>query len=160
MVKFLLNIRLKKLENEQKYIKMENQITKVGVSVIIINKKNEVLVGKRMGSHGAGLLSVPGGHLEYGESYNTACDRELSEEIGVNFEGKYDKLGFSEDFFFHNGQHKHYITLYFVVKNVDSNKIKIENLEPNKCEGWNWINISKLPTEMFCDTYDQIKLLM
>lgn len=138
---------------------MENQVAKVGVSVILINKKNEVLVGKRMGSHGAGLLSVPGGHLEYGESYINACDRELMEEISLNFNGNYEKLGFSEDFFFHNGQHKHYITLYFVVRNIDSDNLIVENVEPNKCESWNWVSISKLPEEMFCDTYTQIKAI-
>ena len=137
---------------------MEN-ITKAGVSVILINKRNEVLVGERKGSHGAGLLAVPGGHIEYGESFITTCDRELLEEIAINFNGDYKKAGFSEDFFFHNGEHKHYITLYFVVKDIDSDNLIIENVEPNKCEAWVWTPISDLPEQMFCDTYNQIKAI-
>lgn len=88
-------------------------VTKVGVSVIIIDENKRILVGKRKGSHGAGLLAVPGGHLEFGESYNTCCDRELIEEIGINFDGDYKQIGFSEDFFNHDGLLKHYITLYY-----------------------------------------------
>lgn len=134
---------------------MEKQV-QVGTSIVIINKKLQILVGKRKGSHGEGLWSLPGGHLEYGEKFTTCCDRELYEEIGITF-GKYKPIGFSEDFF--NG--KHYATLYFLVKDVDSN-INIKNTEPEKCEGWKWFhidNISTIKDDMFCDSYNQIMKL-
>jgi len=126
---------------------------KIGVSVIILRENNnnkEILIGKRKGSHGSGEYSVPGGHLEYGETYNDTCSRELEEEIGVSFDS-YTKLGFSEDFF---GE-KHYTTLYFLADNVNPN-IKVKNLEPNKCEEWIWCNINNLP-KLFCDTNNIIK---
>lgn len=129
---------------------------RVGVSVIIFNTMGHVLVGKRKGSHGAGMLSVPGGHLEFGETTNQACDRELLEEIGVNFEGEYKKFGFSEDFFELDGVKKHYITLYFIVDGVDEKVSKIINMEPDKCESWDWVDVDNLPKEMFCDTYGKI----
>lgn len=128
---------------------------KVGVSVIIFNQLGQVLVGKRKGSHGVGQLSVPGGHLEFGENSSETCDRELLEEIGVNFNGNYEPIGFSEDIF-EGTPMKHYITLYFVVNGVDSDAIEIINMEPEKCEGWNWVDINELPTAMFCDTYSKI----
>lgn len=124
---------------------------RIGTSVILLNDKGEVLIGKRKGSHGEGLYSIPGGHLEYGETYNECCDRELMEEIGANF-GEYEKVGFTEDFF---GE-KQYTTLYFVVRNIKSD-IEIKNMEPDKCEGWEWVHVSKLSPVMFCDTYNQIK---
>ncbi len=128
---------------------------RVGVSVIIFNQLGEVLVGKRQGSHGAGMLSAPGGHLEFFETSDETCDRELLEEIGVNFEGQYKPIGFSEDFF--DGEtRKHYITLYFVVTGVDSDKLEIVNMEPDKCESWDWVAIEDLPDNMFCDTYNKI----
>ena len=130
---------------------------KAGVSVLIFNKRNQILVGVRKGSHGAGLLSVPGGHLEFGESINNCCSRELMEEIGVCFDGQYKKVSFSEDFFNHNGVKKHYVTLYLAAEEVDSDTLSVQNLEPNKCEGWKWVSISELPTEMFCDTYNVIQ---
>ncbi len=129
---------------------------KVGVSVLIFNKLGQVLVGKRMGSHGAGLLSVPGGHLDPDETLFNACDRELLEEIGINFNGSYRHAGFSEDIFNSNNTIKHYVTLYFAVDNVDSENLVIKNMEPEKCESWDWINISDLPTVMFCDTFNKI----
>ena len=125
---------------------------KIGVSIILINKDNQILVGKRKGSHGAGLYSIPGGHLEYGETYEETCDRELLEEIGVKF-GNYEKVGFSEDFF----DEKHYTTLYFVIRDIGN--IEIKNMEPHKCEGWEWIHINDLPENMFCDSNNQIKSL-
>ena len=129
--------------------------TKVGTSIILINENDEILIGKRQGSHGAGMYSIPGGHLEYNERYEECCDRELMEEIGVNFPGEYYQVGFSEDFF-EGG--KHYITLYFVVRDIDS-EIKIINMEPDKCEEWKWIHYSKIPENMFCDSYNQIQSL-
>jgi 8-oxo-dGTP diphosphatase len=129
--------------------------TKTGVSVLIFNKLGQVLVGKRKGSHGEGMLSVPGGHIEFFENANITCDRELLEEIGVNFPNQYVPIGFSEDFF-EEPVKKHYITLYYAVYGVDSDKIEIQNLEPEKCESWNWVDLKDLPNNMFCDTYKKI----
>lgn len=123
---------------------------KVGVSVILIRNNNEILIGKRKGSHGAGMFSVPGGHLEYGETFEECCSRELEEEIGVKL-NDFDKIGFSEDFF----EEKQYTTLYFK-KYIDSN-IEIINLEPEKCEEWIWVNKDNLP-KLFCDTNNQIAI--
>lgn len=130
-----------------------NKQARVGLSIIILNEKNEVLIGERQGSHGAGKFSVPGGHLEFLETYNECCSRELMEEIGVSFE-QYEKIGFSEDFF--KEEQKQYTTLYFGVKNIDSDIINIKNLEPDKCKGWEWVDINNLP-QLFCDTNNQIK---
>ena len=46
------------------------QQVRVGVGCFVRNTLincNEVLVGVRKGSHGAGKLSLPGGHLEMGK---------------------------------------------------------------------------------------------
>lgn len=131
---------------------------RVGTSVILINRNEQILFGKRKGSHGEGIYSVPGGHLEFGETYDEGCSRELLEEVGVAFPGQYEKVGFSEDNFIKNGEPAQYTTLYFVVKNIDPD-IEIKNMEPDKCEGWKWYNIEDLPNELFCDTYNQIMRL-
>ena len=131
---------------------------RVGLSILIFRETEdsvcmdldtEVLIGKRKGSHGEGIYSVPGGHLEFGETYKEGCSRELEEEIGVSFD-LYTPIGFSEDFF----KEKQYTTLYFQAENVNPN-INIQNLEPDKCEGWEWVKIKDLP-ELFCNTNEII----
>jgi len=137
---------------------MKNEV-RVGLSILIfretedsvaLDDNTEILIGKRKGSHGEGIYSVPGGHLEYGETYHEGCDRELKEEIGVSFDS-YSPLGFSEDFF----ENKQYTTLYFRANNVDPNVI-IKNMEPDKCEGWEWVKLKDLP-QLFCNTNEIIE---
>lgn len=140
--------------------KADNTHVKTGVSVIIIDQYKRFLLGKRKGSHGSGLWSVPGGHLEYLETYDQCCTRELKEEIGLGFfDGFYNKLGFSEDIYEYNGVQKHYTTLYFIVQlDIDGDELPIKTMEPDKCEGWVWVNWANLPEkkDFFCDTYNQI----
>jgi len=124
---------------------------KVGTSIIILNSKFEVLLGKRKGSHGEGMWSLPGGHLEENETYVECCDRELMEEVNISF-GEYSKVGFSEDFF----PDKQYTTLYFAAKCTNEMLSKVKNMEPDKCEGWEWISADDIPRDLFCDSYNQI----
>ncbi|TKY84730.1 hypothetical protein EX895_005810 [Sporisorium graminicola] len=61
-------------------------IPRVGVGVFVINEKGHVLIGKRTGSHGAGTLALPGGHLELHESFSDCAAREVFEETGLVLE--------------------------------------------------------------------------
>jgi 8-oxo-dGTP diphosphatase len=135
---------------------------RVGVSIMIFREtedsvsmdlETELLIGKRKGSHGEGIYSVPGGHIEYGETFEQCCSRELEEEIGVSFDS-YTPIDFSEDFFVD----KQYTTLYFKANNVNP-EIEIKNMEPDKCEGWEWVKIKDLP-KLFCNTNNVIDNLL
>ena len=48
---------------------MENKRPGVGVSVQVFSKekKNNILIGKRLNKTGFGMYSFPGGHVEFGE---------------------------------------------------------------------------------------------
>ncbi|BAP84907.1 ADP-ribose pyrophosphatase [Paucilactobacillus hokkaidonensis JCM 18461] len=47
---------------------------------ILVNENGEVLLNERVDTHN---WSLPGGYLEYGETYAQACVREYEEDSGV-----------------------------------------------------------------------------
>ena len=58
-------------------------LPRVGVGVIIVNKCNKILFGKRIGSH-ANKYSIPGGNLKIGETFEEAAIREVKEETDLD----------------------------------------------------------------------------
>ena len=121
---------------------METNRPKVGVGVII-RKEGRVLLGKRKNSHGSGTWSLPGGHLEFGESWEDCAETEVAEETGLTV----CNLGFgalTNDIFLAEG--KHYITI-FMVSDYGNGEPQI--LEPEKCEGWSWFEWNRLPSPLF-----------
>ncbi|KAN0065133.1 hypothetical protein ACQY0O_001630 [Thecaphora frezii] len=61
-------------------------VPRVGVGVLVLNERGRILLGKRTGSHGAGTLALPGGHLELHESFEECAVREVLEETGIHLE--------------------------------------------------------------------------
>ena len=122
-----------------------NEKVRVGTGLIVV-KNGQVLVGKRKGSHAAGLFSFPGGHLDWNETWEDCLLRELSEECGEKI--KVSMKYFSperKEFFVTNDimpqYNKHYITIFMVADWIDGEP---ENMEPEKCEGWSWIGFDDL----------------
>ena len=66
---------------------MSTLYPRVGVGVILTNAQGQVLLGKRKGSH-APYWSIPGGHLELGESFESAAIREVAERSEERRVGK------------------------------------------------------------------------
>jgi 8-oxo-dGTP diphosphatase len=54
----------------------------VGVAVILM-REDRVLLMKRKGPHGPGTWTVPGGHMDLGETPEQCGAREAREEVGV-----------------------------------------------------------------------------
>ncbi len=123
---------------------------KVGVGVIVI-KYNKILLGKRKNAHGEGSWSFPGGHLEYGESWEECSRREVREEVGMEI--KNIRFGTITNDIFENEQ-KHYITIC-MISDFDSGEVQL--MEPNKCEEWKWFEWDKLPQPLFLPTINQLK---
>ena len=123
---------------------------KVGVGVCII-KDNKILLGKRKNAHGDGTWSVPGGHLEFNESWEDCVIRETFEEAGI----KIKNISFStatNDIFEKEG--KHYITI-FMLAEYGSGEVKI--MEPDKCEQWEWFTWDNLPKPLFVPIQNLLK---
>lgn len=116
--------------------------TRVGVGVIVV-RDGRVLLGERLGSHGAGSWALPGGHLEFGESVVSCADRELLEETGMQLSGV-RQAPYTVDHFPAEG--KHYVTLFVEALDVRGEPAR---LEPDKCAGWHWCNWDVLPQPLF-----------
>jgi len=69
----------------------------VGVKVLLINAKDEILFLQRSEeTAGVGArvqLDIPGGRIEPGEELTTALQREILEETGLQFTGAVELLG-------------------------------------------------------------------
>jgi 8-oxo-dGTP diphosphatase len=112
---------------------------KVGLAVII-KKENKILLGQRKGSHGEGTWAMPGGHLEYGESWEECATREVSEEVGITI-SNIQYLSATNDIF--QEPNKHYVTIFMT---ADYKSGEVQNLEPEKCAGWGWFEWDKMPS--------------
>mmetsp|Transcript_34263 Transcript_34263/g.85342 ORF Transcript_34263/g.85342 Transcript_34263/m.85342 type:complete len:185 (-) Transcript_34263:1500-2054(-) len=122
---------------------------RVGVGVILQHPETKlVLVGRRKGSHGAGRLALPGGHLELGETWQECGARELLEEAGVSV-AQLGHVATTNDPMPDEG--KHYVTL-FVHGWLPDGAVP-SNCEPDKNEGWEWWSLEQLralpPSELF-----------
>ncbi|MDN3678811.1 NUDIX hydrolase [Vibrio tapetis subsp. quintayensis] len=128
---------------------MSNKV-RVGVATVIV-RDGHILLGERMGSHGANTWATPGGHLELGESIEQCARREAFEETGLVVE-KVTKIGFTNDIF--ENEQKHYVTL-FVLGECDDGEPKVT--EPGKCKQWKWCALDALPSPLFLPLVNLIK---
>ena len=113
----------------------------VGVGVLVM-RGNKVLLGKRLGAHGAGFYAPPGGHIELGESIAQTARREVAEECGLEIE---DIRLVSVGTYLWSGG-RHYVDVDVVCQSPSGEPL---NLEPDRCQGWNWYALDALPTPLF-----------
>ena len=121
---------------------MEHPDVRVGVGVFVF-KDGKFLMQKRQGSHGEGSWSLPGGHLEFGESFEETAKREVKEESNLNI--KNVRFGaVTNDHFV--DEHKHYVTIWML---SDWESGEVENMEPQKCTAQTWNTFDDLPEPLF-----------
>lgn len=127
---------------------------RVGVGVFVQHPDGRILLGKRKGSHGAGEWSLPGGHVEWGETVEHAAAREVLEETGLTVENVH-KLWYGD--YFCTEKDLHYVTL-FLTAEVCCDPELLRTVEPDKCEGWEWFDDKSLPAPLFgliAQAYDE-----
>lgn len=117
---------------------------KVGLGVVIINKEGKVLIGKRKGSH-AQKYSIPGGHLELGETFEEGTIREVKEEADLDIINP-KVIGVTNNLETYREENKHYISVILLVENYTG---ELKNVEPDKCEEWVWCDPKNLPQPHF-----------
>jgi len=111
----------------------------VGVGIVIIHK-GKILLGRRIDS---GMYGLPGGWLEFGESWAECASRELIEETGIEIKASKFKHIYTLNSI---NKEKNYHSVSCVMMSfADENEVKsLINKEPNKCYGWFWISLQEL----------------
>jgi 8-oxo-dGTP diphosphatase len=116
---------------------------KIGVGVLIFNH-NHLLLGQRNRTHGSQSWGPPGGHLEFGESFEECAIREVKEETGLIISCP-QFTAVTNDVF--SEENKHYVSIFL---NAEYPKDQwIQNLEPKKLVSWEWVDIKGLPQNLF-----------
>ena len=157
---------------------LASSVPRVGIAVFILHptvpassptspplysKKYKFLLGKRLGSHGAGTWALPGGHLEFGESFEECAAREVLEETVLELDiDSVEYLTATNDVMPYETapskakeegsvRGKHYVTIFMTarVKAADwqaetMGMPEAELLEPEKCAGWEWVSWEEL----------------
>lgn len=116
---------------------------KVGIGVIIFYN-NKILIGKRKGSHSP-FYSIPGGHLEIGETFEESAIREIKEETNLEIINP-EVISVINDLHTYKTENRHYISVILSANNFNG---ELKNLEPEKCEGWEWVDPLNLPEPHF-----------
>jgi 8-oxo-dGTP diphosphatase len=103
-----------------------------------------VLLHERLTTHATGMHSFPGGHLEYGESWEECAIREVREECG-------DDLVITAPEFWtvHNtvyqDEGKHYVTVIMRARWIAGGTV---NTEPDKGADWHWYPWDAMPSPL------------
>ncbi|KAH7352366.1 hypothetical protein KP509_19G041600 [Ceratopteris richardii] len=125
----------------------EKPVPKVGVGVFVLNKSQSVLVGRRRSSVGDSKFALPGGHLEFGESWEECAAREVLEETGLIIH-KIRFASVTNSVMLNDKRPSHYVTIFMKGELVDPCQ-EPENLEPDKCYGWEWVKWPLVPKPVF-----------
>lgn len=107
---------------------LASSVPRIGVAVFVLhpcplnpqsiptnapNTQYKFILGQRLGSHGASTWALPGGHLEFGESFEECAKREVLEETDLELEDVHF-LTATNDVFSVEG--KHYITVFVTAR--------------------------------------------
>ena len=115
-----------------------------GVGVIIVNAQGEILLGKRCGQH-APFWSIPGGHLDEGETFEQCAQREIAEETGLMIAPP-RFIGISNNLQTWRAEGKHTVSVCLQTQHPGGTP---ERKEPDKCAEWRWCSPNALPEPHF-----------
>ncbi|OGM47552.1 mutt/nudix hydrolase [Aspergillus bombycis] len=96
---------------------------RTGVNIFLFNEKRQFLLGLRQGSHGKNTWGLPGGHIEFGETFEGLAYSDL------------EFLTVTNDVF--TEANKHYTTNFFAAKLKGDRKDPVL-MEKDKCLEWKW----------------------
>ncbi|KAI6686233.1 hypothetical protein NL676_032146 [Syzygium grande] len=123
-----------------------SRVPRVAVVVFLL-KGRAVLLGRRRSAVGDSTFALPGGHLEFGESFEECAAREVEEETGLKIDGT-ELLTVTNNVFLEEPTPAHYVTVFVRARLADPEQ-EPQNREPDKCHGWGWYDWDSLPAPLF-----------
>ncbi len=106
---------------------MDSEYPEAVVGAFIINSERKLLL--ITSDKWKGLLTVPGGHVEVGETMKEALKREIREEVGLEIEEIYDPPDVQDAIFPPEfWKKKHFIFIDFMCKCKEGN-VKADGVE-------------------------------
>jgi 8-oxo-dGTP diphosphatase len=129
---------------------MEKKKVGAGFGVLVL-RENQVLLGKRhtdpakasSAMHGEGSWTMPGGKLEFGESFEEGATREVLEETGLTIDpNKLTFISVNND----RVEDAHFITIGLLYTDpVGEPRV----MEPDEITEWKWFFLNDLPQPLF-----------
>ncbi len=125
---------------------------RIGVGAIVLNKKNQVFVGKRK-DNPVDKWQMPQGGVNDGEDLTSAMKRELNEETGIENIKILNEIDGWFEYELPNyllgkiwrGKFRGQKQKWFIVKFLGNDEeINLEKDKPEFVE-WKWLDIEKLP---------------
>lgn len=110
-------------------------MVELGVRAVIKNKKDKFLLVRAARGIHKGKWSLPGGKVNFKESSNDAIEREIKEELNIEFEPKF--LTYREDIELDPSQD--YLTLFF----TGTAKGEI-NINPDEIQEYNYFSLDEV----------------
>jgi ADP-ribose pyrophosphatase YjhB (NUDIX family) len=123
---------------------------KVGAGFgVMILKDKEILLGRRHEDpdkadsvfKSAGVWTMPGGKLDFGESFEEGAEREVMEETGIKIYNPKVICVNNE-----KNQHAHFVTIGLLVTDFEGEP---KVLEPDEITEWKWFKSKDLPENIY-----------
>jgi len=129
-------------------IKPEKKKVGVGFGVMML-RNGKILLGKRHSDpakadselHGEGSWTMPGGKLEFGESFEDGARREVKEETGMDL-GKANVICVNND----KVEDAHFVTIGMFSEDFEGEP---SVREPDEIVEWGWFGLNELPAPLF-----------
>ena len=147
--------------------KYNNLPLRNGVGIVVLNKKNQIFVAKRI-DNPKNFWQMPQGGVDNGEDSYQAALRELEEETSIKTVKLINEIDKFTTYYLPDhligiiwkGRYKGQKQKWFIVKfNGDEKEININTKKPEFLN-WKWVNIENLTDEVVdfkINVYNEIK---